>query len=66
MSQYEARLEKDLAHIREKLAALATAVQTGLADAGGGLLAGAATRAYAVVLGAVSYTHLTQPPLYAV
>ena len=51
MSQSAARLEQDLAHIREKLAALATAVQTGLADAGGGLLAGDATRAYAVVLG---------------
>ena len=51
MSQYEARLEKDLAHIREKLAALAISVQTGLADAGGALLTADAARAYTVVLG---------------
>ena len=51
MSQYEARLEKDLAHISEELAALAAAVQTGLADAGRALLAGDAALAYAVILG---------------
>jgi len=51
MSRYEERLTKDLAHISEKLAALAEAVEAALKDASHALLSSNDKLAYTVVLG---------------
>ena len=51
MSHYEERLERDLARIRESVAAIAADVQRALKESVHALLAGDGERAYAVVLG---------------
>mgnify|MGYP006446287101 FL=1 len=50
MSQYEARLERDLSHIRGQLASLAEAVQTALETASLALFASDHELAYGVCL----------------
>ncbi len=50
MSQYEARLERDLGRIRDKLTSLAEAVQTALSTATQAMFAGDHERSYGVCL----------------